>query len=360
MTVFLLAGGGTAGHVNPLLATADAIRAREPDATILVLGTEEGLESRLVPARGYELLTIDRLPFPRRLGRAAFRFPFRFFRAVRQVRGIIAQRNVDVVVGFGGYAAAPAYLAASQSNVPLVIHEANAIPGIANKWGARLTRYVGVTFAGTALRGATRVGMPLRSEIAALDRAAVRNEALRFFGLDANRPVLLVTGGSTGAARINSAILDSATAIVGAGWQILHTVGETREFVDPKIDGYHPLAYCDRMELAFAAADLVIARSGAATVSELAGLGLPAVFIPYPVGNGEQEVNARELVEVGGALLCPDAAFTGEWITAMLLPLLADSDRRASMAARALGTGSRDGAERLTDLVFHALADARA
>ena len=360
MTVFLLAGGGTAGHVNPLLATADAIRAREPDATVLVLGTVEGLESRLVPARGYELLTIDRLPFPRRLGPAALTFPARFLRAVGQVRTIIATRNVDVVVGFGGYAAAPAYLAASQAKVPLVIHEANALPGIANRWGARLTRYVGVTFAGTDLRNAIRVGMPLRSEIATLDRVAMRSEALRFFGLDANRPVLLVTGGSTGAARINSTIRDSANSIVGAGWQIVHTVGETRDFVDPMIAGYHPLAYCDRMDLAFSAADLVIARSGAATVCEIAGLGIAAVFVPYPVGNGEQEVNARELVDAGGALVCPDAAFNREWIDESLLPLLTDEARRNTMSIRALGIGNRDGAAKLTDLVFQALTDFRA
>jgi len=360
MTVFLLAGGGTAGHVNPLLATADAIRAREPDATIIVLGTAEGLESRLVPARGYELLTIDRLPFPRRLGRSALTFPTRFLRAVRHVREIISTRHVDVVVGFGGYAAAPAYLAASQSKVPLVIHEANALPGIANKWGARLTRYVGVTFGGTALRNATRVGMPLRSEIATLDRVAMRSEALRFFGLDAKRPVLLVTGGSTGAARINSTILEAAQSIVGAGWQIVHTVGETRDFVDPAIAGYHPLAYCDRMDLAFSSADLVIARSGAATVCEIAGLGIAAVFVPYPVGNGEQEVNARELVNAGGALVCPDAAFTREWVDEVLLPLLADEPRRHSMSTRALGVGNRDGAARLTELVFQAVTDSRA
>ena len=360
MTVYLLAGGGTAGHVNPLLATADAIRAREPDATLLVLGTAEGLESRLVPERGYELLTIERVPFPRRVNLATFAFPARFLRAVRRVRMFIAARKVDIVVGFGGYAAAPAYLAARRAGIPLVIHEANALPGIANKWGSRMTRYVAVTFPNTRLPHSRLTGMPLRVEIASLDRDAIRAEALRYFGFDTTRPVLLVTGGSTGAARINATVTAAARDITAAGWQILHTVGETREFVDPKIAGYHPLPYCDRMDFALAVADFVVARSGAATVSELAGLGIPSVFVPYPVGNGEQELNARDLVSVGGAIICRDSEFTGEWVRNSLIPLLANGEQRRTMANRASAAGIRDGAERLADMVFSAISESRA
>ena len=360
MTVFLLAGGGTAGHVNPLLATADAIRLREPDATVLVVGTAEGLESRLVPEGGYELLTIDRLPFPRRLNFSALAFPARFARSVRSVASMIASREVDVVVGFGGYAAAPAYLAARRAGIPLVIHEANALPGIANKWGSRLTRHVAVTFTDTPLPHAHRTGMPLRAEIATLDRVATRAEARRHFDLDAKRPVLLVTGGSTGAARINATVIETARDIIAAGWQIIHTVGESREFVDPNIAGYCALPYCDRMDLALAAADFVVARSGAATVCELAGLGIPSVFVPYPVGNGEQELNARDLVAAGGAIICRDAEFTGEWVRESLIPLLANGELRRTMASRAAESGIRDGAERLTDMVFTAVSESRA
>ena len=359
MTVYLLAGGGTAGHVNPLLATADAIRAREPQSTVLVLGTSEGLESRLVPNRGYELLTIERIPFPRRLNLWALSFPARFFRAVSHVRSLIASRGVDIVVGFGGYAAAPAYVAARRNGIPIVIHEANALPGIANKWGSRLTRHVAVTFPNTPLPHSHRTGMPLRAEIANLDRVATRAEALRHFGLVTTRPVLLVTGGSTGAARINATISESARNITAAGWQILHTVGETREFTDPKIPGYHALPYCDRMDLALAAADFVVARSGAATVSEVAGLGIPSVFVPYPVGNGEQELNARDLVSVGGAILCRDAEFTEKWVRDSLIPLLANDERRRTMANKASALGIRDGAERLTNMVFTALSESQ-
>ena len=352
MTVILLAGGGTAGHVNPLLATADAIRAREPNATIIVLGTAEGLEARLVPERGYELVTIERVPFPRRLSMSALRFPWRFLRAVRNVRSLIARRGVEVVVGFGGYAAAPAYLAARREGIPLVVHEANALPGIANRVGSRLTNHTAVTFEGTPLRNAVRTGMPIRSEIAQLDRTVARAAAISQWGLDSGRPVLLVTGGSTGAARINSTIVNSIHEIVAAGWQVIHTVGESRDFVDPLVSGYHPMPYCDRMDLALAAADVVIARSGAATVSELAGLGIPAVFVPYPVGNGEQELNARDSVIAGGAIVCADRDFSPEWIRTSLIPFLGDATRRAEMASRAANAGIRDGADRLAAMVL--------
>ena len=221
MTTYLFTGGGTAGHVNPLLATADRMREREPGATVLVLGTAEGLESRLVPERGYELLTIERLPFPRRPGRAALSFPGRFRRAVAATRAYLSERGVDVVVGFGGYAAAPAYRAARALKIPVVIHEANARPGLANRLGAGYARHVGTVFSATRLRHATLVGMPLRREIERLDRPATRDEAIRFFGLDAAKPTLLVTGGSTGARSINRTVFDSIEGILATGWQVV-------------------------------------------------------------------------------------------------------------------------------------------
>ena len=153
MTNYLLAGGGTAGHVNPLLSLADFIKAQEPNAEVIALGTREGLEANLIPARGYRLEFVAKLPFPRRPSGYALTFPAKFFRAVGQVRKIIRENQIDVVVGFGGYASAPAYLAAKMERKALVIHEANALPGIANKIGAKLTNRVAVAFAGTPLPG---------------------------------------------------------------------------------------------------------------------------------------------------------------------------------------------------------------
>ena len=351
MTTYLLAGGGTAGHVNPLLAVADRIRDREPDATVLVLGTKEGLEARLVPERGYELLTIERLPFPRRLNGAALTFPRRFREAVAQTRRYIQDRKVDVVVGFGGYASAPAYRAAHTLGVPLALHEANAKPGFANRLGARYTRSVGVAFRETRLPHATWVGMPLRREIEQLDRHSARLEAIRFFGLDETKPLLLVTGGSTGARSINAAVYDGIASILGAGWQVLHIAGNGSDLVDLGQLDYHLVKYCDRMDLAIAAANFAVARAGSATVSEFAAVGLPAVFVPYPVGNGEQRFNAKDAVNAGGAILIADADFTPAWIAADLTALLRDRAAIAGMAAAMASVGTRDGADRMVDLL---------
>ena len=355
MTTYLLAGGGTAGHVNPLLAVADRIRASEADATVLVLGTAEGLEARLVPARGYELIVVPRVPFPRRPNRSALAFLPRFSAAVRGVAAVIRSRQVDVVVGFGGYVSTPAYLAARRAGVPIAIHEANAKPGLANKLGARLTEYVGVAFAGTPIRHARFVGMPLRPEIEQLDRSAVRAEALAFFSLEADRPVLLVTGGSLGARKLNATILASAPALVAAGWQVLHITGSNSEIVDPGVPDYHLVAYCDRMDLALAVADFAVTRAGAATVSELCALGIPAVYVPYPVGNGEQRFNAAPVLAVGGGVLIDDADFVPAWVRSELVTLLGDGPQLAKMGRGAASVGVLDGTARMLDLVHGAL-----
>ncbi|MDQ4212961.1 undecaprenyldiphospho-muramoylpentapeptide beta-N-acetylglucosaminyltransferase [Microbacterium capsulatum] len=356
MTTYLLAGGGTAGHVNPLLAVADALRARDPQCGVLVLGTREGLEARLVPQRGYELLTVDKVPFPRRPNGAALAFPVRFLRAVRQVREHIRRNHVDVVVGFGGYASAPAYVAARRERIPFVVHEANARPGLANVLGARSAAAVGVAFPGTPLRGGTVVGMPLRREIVELDRAALRAEAAAEFGLDPERPVLLVFGGSLGAQRLNDAIAGSRQSILDAGWQVLHATGDRSDLADPGVEGYALRRYLDRMDLAFALADLILSRSGSATVSEISALGIPAIYVPYAVGNGEQRLNAAAAIDAGAAILIEDAALDPDRIRTEIVPLLGDDDRRRAMAAAAATVGSRTGTEDLIALVDRALA----
>ncbi len=357
MTRYLLAGGGTAGHVNPLLALADLISREEPEAEIIVLGTREGLEARLVPERGYELQTIEKLPFPRRPNGYALKFPARYVRAVRDVRALLRSRRVDVVVGFGGYASAPAYRAAKSEGVPYVIHEANAKPGLANRQGARHTTYVGVTFAGTPIAHATVTGMPLRPEITTLDRAARRAEARAHFGLDPKRPTLLVTGGSLGARALNEGVSGSAAEITASGAQVLHVWGGLTELKDPGVADYHVIPYCDRMDLAFAACDLVVSRAGSTTVSELSGLGIPSVLVPYSSGNGEQRFNAAGVVRSGGAILVEDSDLTPDWVRTILIPLMNNDAKLAEMSTRAASAGALDGTERLYDLVRAALAD---
>jgi UDP-N-acetylglucosamine--N-acetylmuramyl-(pentapeptide) pyrophosphoryl-undecaprenol N-acetylglucosamine transferase len=353
----LLAGGGSAGHVSPLLALADALVRRHPDIRVTALGTETGLEARLVPARGFALRFVPKVPLPRRPSGDLLRLPLRLRDAVRAAERAIDETGAEVVVGFGGYVSTPAYLAARRRRVPIVIHEQNARAGLANRLGARWTPYVATTFAGTSLPHARRLGMPLRHEIATLDRAALREEALAHFGLDGQWPTILVTGGSLGAKRLNEAFRERAAALSGAGIQVLHVTGAGKEFdPGPPAVGapYVVVPYADRMELAYAAADLVVARSGANTVCELTVVGLPAVYVPLPIGNGEQRLNAAEVVASGGGILVGDEELTPDWIERNLIPLAVDGDRLATMAqaSRALGEPAAD--EHLADLVDEA------
>lgn len=366
MTTYLLAGGGTAGHVNPMLAIADFLRRHEPECTIVMLGTAEGLEARLVPQAGFELVTIAKVPFPRRPNVAALKFFGKWRRAVSEVKALIAERRVDVVVGVGGYAAAPAYSAARAMKIPFAIHEANARPGLANRLGALWTRFVGIAIDGTRLRHARLVGMPLRREFERLASDAERRTARESFGLDSSRPTVVVTGGSLGATRLNQSTAEVADELVHAGIQVLHITGKYRSSSDhkpgnlpsvaPKDTGYVVLEYCDRMRDALVSADLVVSRAGASTVCEIAALGLPAVFVPYPVGNGEQRFNALPLVNAGAAVLVPDAEFTAEWMRKHLVPLISDTERLQMMAAAARALGIRDGAERMGALIEEARA----
>jgi UDP-N-acetylglucosamine--N-acetylmuramyl-(pentapeptide) pyrophosphoryl-undecaprenol N-acetylglucosamine transferase len=353
----VLAGGGTFGHVGPLLATARELRRRHGDVELRAVGTAEGIEAELVPDAGVELVVIPRAPLPRRPGAYAVRFPMLWRRAVTSLGQLFRDFQPHAVVGFGGYVATPAYRVAAKAGVPIVVHEANARPGLANRWGAARAAGVGVAFADTALPGAELVGMPLRPELARLDRAALRPEAQAILGLDPDRRTLLVAGGSLGAASLNQALAGVAPALLAAGAQVLHLTGRgkgqaVRQSV-ARLDGtqrYHVLEYLDRMELALAAADLAVQRAGAGTVHELACAGLPSVLVPLPVGNGEQRLNAAGLVGAGGANLVADAEF-GAWAADNLVGLLFDQDRLAGMAAGAATVAIRDGAERLADLV---------
>ncbi|MFM2384525.1 MAG: hypothetical protein RL166_399 [Actinomycetota bacterium] len=351
MTNYLLAGGGTGGHVNPLLALAERIRRDEADSKVFALGTAEGLESKLVPERGFQLLTIERLPFPRKLGGYALKFPFAFFSAVSAIEKMIYEREIDVVVGFGGYASAPAYIAARRAKVPYVIHEANALPGLANRLGARNAAAVAVAFKSTKLVNAQLTGMPLRVEIENALLSNTKTNSRVALGLDPDTATLLVTGGSLGARSLNRAIDDAKSSLDAAGVQVFHIIGANSDLPEVRSKSLVRIKYCDRMDLAISAADLAVCRSGASTVCEFGSAGLPSVFVPYPVGNGEQRFNAADLVEAGGAILVEDAKFTSDFVRDEVIPLISNSKRLKTMALAARGASISDGTQRLYDLV---------
>ncbi len=354
--VVVVAGGGTAGHIEPALALADAVKRLRPDATVIALGTERGLENKLVPARGYELELIPPVPLPRKPTPELLRLPLKVRDSVRRTREVLDRVGADVVVGFGGYVALPAYLAA-RGRVPIVVHEANQSPGLANKVGARFAKRVAVAVAGTPLPKAEVVGIPLRRSITSLDRSALRAEAREHFGLDPDAPTLLVFGGSQGAQSINAAVSGAAKDLADAGVGVLHAHGPKNTLVVQEFPGrpaYVPVPYLERMDLAYAAADVAICRSGAMTVAEVTSVGLPAVFVPLPIGNGEQATNARPAVDAGAALMVADAELTAAKVAELVVPLVTDADRVAKMGAAAVGMGHREADELLAKIVLEA------
>lgn len=371
MARILLAGGGTAGHANPLLATAEELVARGHD--VVALGTAEGLEAELVARAGLDFAVVPRVPLPRRPSRDLVALPWRLAAAVRAAGKAIDDLEADVVVGFGGYVSTPAYLAARRRKVPVVVHEGNARPGIANKLGARWAAAVAVTFESTPLPGAVVTGMPLRPAIAALaarladpsEGAAARDAARQVWGWEPGVPTLLVTGGSTGAASLNAATAGAIERLVQHGIHVLHLTGKGKSVGAERARGDLPARHRDLyvvreyvhdMESAFAAADAVVCRAGAGTVCEVSALGIPAVYVPLAHGNGEQALNAADAVAAGAARLVGDAELTPLALELAAEPLVLDRKSQEAARLAAVTVGIVDGAARLAAVVEEVIA----
>lgn len=345
----VIGAGGTGGHIYPGLALADALRRAVPDAVISFVGTERGLETRLIPRAGYRLHTVDMIPFDPSLGARRYLLPAALLRSGAQCRTILKEQNAQVAVGMGGYPSAPVIVGARLAGLPSLIHESNAVPGRANKFAARLTPHLALAFDRSRphLVGGERaetVGMPLVGPLAELDRTALRPAARRALGVPDGARLLLVNGGSLGAARLTEAAVGLAARYrARTDLRLLIKTGpaaleETRALL--AANGGEAVAeavpYLDRMDLAYAAADLVVCRAGSATVAELATIGMPAVLVPYPHAPGDHQThNARVLSDAGAALLLPDAETSAERLDALVSPLLGDPDRLAAMGAAA-------------------------
>jgi UDP-N-acetylglucosamine--N-acetylmuramyl-(pentapeptide) pyrophosphoryl-undecaprenol N-acetylglucosamine transferase len=359
----VIAAGGTGGHIYPGLALADALRVAAPDVVTSFVGTTRGLEGEIIPRAGYPLDVVDMVPF---VGAKRFVLPAALLRAGAQCRRILRSRGAHVAVGMGGYASAPLLLGARLARTPSLIHESGAIPGKANLVAARLTDNIATSFPGAV--GAfpagkdTRVtGMPLAPEFALFDRDRLRAEARRDLGLPADGFVLFVMGGSQGATRLSTAAVE-----LGARWKdrddihILLKIGaRAGSDLDDAIAAagadkvIHRVAYLDRMDSAYAAADAALCRAGAGTVAELAATGLPAVLVPYPFATGDhQRENAAELVAADAAVVVPDAEATGQRLAPIIEEMVDDPARLARMAAGARGVGRPDAAARLADWVL--------
>ena len=326
----IFAGGGTAGHVEPALAIARLWRDKYPNDLIEFIGTAKGLENQLVPAANFKLNQIPKVVMPRKISPPLIGAPFAFSRALTASRQII--KGSDLLIGFGGYVSAPAYLAAKSLNIPFVVHEANAKPGFANRLGARLTSNVAVAQAVEkgSLSSALITGIPLRSDVAsaftksAEDWGKARAQAKASLGFSPSAPLILAFFGSQGSVTLNAVIEKSLPTLLANGGQLLHAVGKLNPL--PKTqERYKSIAYIEDMATAYLAADVIISRSGAISCSEINALGRYALFIPLPIGNGEQRFNANQVVSQGRGEVIDQELFSQSWIASNLNRLLAKS-----------------------------------
>ncbi|MFF3697540.1 glycosyltransferase [Streptomyces sp. NPDC002221] len=342
----VIGAGGTGGHIYPGLALAEALRRAVPDAVISFVGTTRGLEGELIPRAGYRLHTVDMIPFDPSLGAKRYLLPAALLRSGAQCRAILKAQGAQAAVGMGGYPSAPVIVGARMAGLPSLIHESNAVPGRANQFAARLTPHIAVAFdrSRAHLAGgqdALTTGMPIAASLAALDRPALRTEARRALGVPPGARLVLVNGGSLGAARLTAAAVGLAER-----WRdrpdvhLLIKTGPAQLAATERqlsgLPGARAVPYLDRMDLAYAAADLVVCRAGSATVAELAATGVPAVLVPYPHAPGDHQThNARVLSDAGAGLLVPDAETTAFRLAGLVEPLLADPARLAAMSGAA-------------------------
>jgi len=330
MVTVVLAGGGTAGHVEPALAVARQWRISHPNDRLIFLGTATGLESTLVPAAQFELHLIPRVRISRKPSISWFKIPLDLISSVRESKKVI--KDADVLIGFGGYVSAPGYIAAWLSRTPFVIHEANAKPGWANRLGAVFSQHLAVAHPVDSgkFEDALLAGLPLRSDVAKAfhqsqsDWAGARRAAKVRLGFTADVPLIFVMGGSQGSVAINKVIEASVDMFNEQGLSLLHSVGKLNVVPEAK-GGYQPVAYVEAMADAYLAADVIIGRSGAVTCSEFRALGRYALFVPLPIGNGEQFVNAASLVADNRAEVMNQKDLTPDFLKTHIAGLLAKS-----------------------------------
>jgi UDP-N-acetylglucosamine--N-acetylmuramyl-(pentapeptide) pyrophosphoryl-undecaprenol N-acetylglucosamine transferase len=357
----VVAGGGTGGHVFPALATAAALR-EDLGASVTFVGGRDGQEATLVPAAGFPFVGLEVASAQTRLSLATVRAGWLAWRGSRACRGLVAA--ADVVIGIGGFASAPAALAARRTRTPLVLLEPNSVPGLVNRIAARWAAAAATTFDGTASRLPARLhiertGNPIRREIAAIatDRPRLRELALETFGLEAGRTTVLVTGGSQGARHIDEALAGALPSLAGRGdLQLLVSTGPANldvvvRAIDPSAAlRVRALGFIERMDLALAVADLAVSRAGG-SVCELAAAALPMVLIPYPFATEHhQEANADELVAAGAARVLNDGALSPDALAGAILGLVDDRATRDAMAAAAAAWARPDAAERIARL----------
>ena len=359
-TYALLAGGGTAGHVLPGLAVAQALEARGHDpSTIRFVGSERGLERSLVPHAGFDVTLLPGRGIQRRLTLANVGAVWGLLQAIVTGIGLVRRLRPSVVVVLGGYASVACAVGAVMWRVPIVVLEQNARAGAANRLAGRFAKVCAVPFPETDLPNAVVTGNPVRPEVLAVDRSRGRDRARDDLGIDRRLVMIAVVTGSLGSRRVNEAVLAAASMWAERSDLAIHHVVGSRDWDQvrrmlPITKGlqYRAVRYEDHMATVLAAADLFVGRAGGTTVAELAEVGVAGLLVPLPDSpRDHQTANAAALVRVGGAISVPDAQLTGDRLVAEVTPLIEDPARLVAMGAAARTLAHPDAAERVADLV---------
>jgi len=336
----IVSGGGTGGHIFPAISIANAIKEQRPDAEILFVGANGRMEMERVPAAGYNIVGLPVMGFPRRLGISMITFFISLARSMRDARRVIKQFNPDVVVGVGGYASGPILRVATQLKLPAVIQEQNSFAGVTNRLVAKRVSKICVAYEKMEnyfpAAKIVHTGNPVRKNL--IEISSLRDEALKFFGIDGSKKVILLVGGSLGARTLNESVMNSLGEIDGNNVDVIWQTGkyyypEMLKRLEGKAHGnLHVFEFLSRMDYAYAVADLVISRAGAGTISELCLVEKPVVLVPSPnVAEDHQTKNAMALVEKSAAVMVTDAE-AREKLFSVSFGLLNDSDKLKSMS----------------------------
>lgn len=361
---FIVSGGGTGGHIFPAISIARALEAAVPGCELLFVGAKGRMEMERVPAAGYRIVGLPITGIQRSLSAQNLLFPFRLLKSLWQASRIVSGFGPDAVVGVGGYASGPMLFAAQLKGIPTFIQEQNAYAGLTNKWLAGRVRKAYVAYEGMEKYfPADRVvltGNPIRTDLFALEHQSAAS--LQHFGLLTNRPVLLVIGGSLGARTLNESVHAGLAALVEAGVQLIWQTGKAyagkaAEAVAPyQGKGIFTAPFIDRMDLAFSAANLIVSRAGAGTISELAVVGKPVILVPSPhVAEDHQTKNAKALAQRNAAILIPDDAAREELVGAAMR-LMKDVDGCNRLSAQLKQFDRRNAAAEIAADILNEIA----
>ena len=315
---FILSGGGTGGHIYPAVAIANELKSRFPDAEFLFVGAKDKMEMQKVPQAGYKIEGLWIAGLQRKLTLQNAMFPFKLIDSLWKSRKIIKQFKPNVVIGTGGFASGPLLQTANMLNIPTVIQEQNSYPGITNKLLSKKANKICVAYENLdrffPKEKMILTGNPVRQDL--IDIESKRAEAIQYFNLDTNKKTLLVLGGSLGARRVNQLIEKELENIVSQNVQVIWQCGKLyfEDYKKYNSDNVQVLAFIDRMDLVYAAADIVISRAGASSVSELCIVGKPVIFIPSPnVAEDHQTKNAKSIVDKKGAIMLRESELDSQF-----------------------------------------------